>query len=94
MIEGPLYASASLNALIACVMSAYRATDATYTLRYDIAIRPISFLCVSLPPAANCCTADIGVAFDFWPPVFEYISVSSTTMFTSSPVDSTWSTPP
>ena len=35
-----------------------------------------------------------GVDLETWPPVFEYISVSSTTMLTFSPRASTWSKPP
>ena len=36
----------------------------------------------------------IGVAFDDWPPVLEYSSVSNTRTFTFSPDASTWSSPP
>ncbi len=44
--------------------------------------------------AANFATAPRGVAFDIWPPVFEYTSVSSTRTFTLRPLASTWSRPP
>ena len=55
---------------------------------------PRSFLPVALPAMANFADAPIGVAFDCWPPVFEYTSVSSTRMFTSRPMARTWSSPP
>jgi hypothetical protein len=65
------------------------ATRATYTLPYIIAIMPRSFLPVSFPATANFADAPSGVAFDAWPPVLEYTSVSSTRMFTSRPVETT-----
>ena len=52
---------------------------------------PRSFLAVPLPAAANLATAPRGVAFEAWPPVFEYTSVSSTRMLTLRPDDRTWS---
>ena len=55
---------------------------------------PRSFLPMLLPAAANLATAPRGVAFDAWPPVLEYTSVSSTRMLTSRPLDNTWSRPP
>ena len=48
-----------------------------------------SFFGVALPAAANFAAAPSGVAFDCWPPVLEYTSVSSTRMFTSRLSDST-----
>jgi len=59
-----------------------------------MAIMAMSFFGVRLPPAANFATAPIGVAFDIWPPVFEYTSVSSSRMFTFASDASTWSSPP
>ena len=44
--------------------------------------RPGPSSAARLPPAANLATAPRGVAFDIWPPVFEYTSVSSTSTFT------------
>ena len=55
---------------------------------------PRSFLADRLPPAANLATAPRGVAFEAWPPVLEYTSVSSTSMLTLRPLASTWSRPP
>ena len=46
------------------------------------------------PEAANLADAPSGVAFDAWPPVFEYTSVSITRMFTLRRFASTWSRPP
>jgi hypothetical protein len=40
--------------------------------------RPRSFFPIGLPETANLAAAPSGVAFDCWPPVFEYTSVSST----------------
>ena len=39
---------------------------------------PRSFLGDRLPPAANNATEPSGVAFELWPPVFEYICVFRT----------------
>jgi hypothetical protein len=58
-----------------------------------VAIKPRSFLPVGFPLAANLATAALGVAFEAWPPVFEYTSVSRTRMFTSRPDAITWSRP-
>ena len=49
---------------------------------------------MSLPEAANCATWPMLEAFDAWPPVLEYTSVSNTNTFTSWPEASTWSSPP
>ncbi len=59
-----------------------------------MAIMARSFLGMALPAAANLATAPMGVAFEAWPPVLEYTSVSSTRMFTSRPGARTWSRPP
>jgi len=61
----------------------------TYTLPYEAAIMPKSFLWFGLPDAANLATAPRGVALDAWPPVFEYTPVSMTSTFTSRPEAST-----
>ena len=71
MIDGPSYSSASLKARTVCTRLAPKATLATYTLPYAMAIMPRSFLPRGLPPAANFAIAPTGVDLDIWPPVFE-----------------------
>ena len=75
-------------------MLAPMATEATYTLPYDMAMSPRSFLPVGLPPLAKRATAPRWVDLEAWPPVLEYTSVSSTSRLMSRPLASTWSRPP
>ena len=92
--DGPSCSSASFIALIVCCILAPIDIEATYTLGIAIAILNKSFLPSSLPLDANSATLPTLVDLDFWPPVFEYTSVSRTIILIFSFEWSTWSSPP